>query len=118
LRMKNNKHTQNSPIRGISLTPEEIVFLSAEANYTQIHYLNGRRTVYARTLKSIESQIKKAGFFRTHKSFLVNLNFLKEVHWNAENPFMVLSNDYRVSISRRKRLDLRKRLNEIPMYIN
>ncbi len=116
--MESIKHTQHSPIRGISLTPEEIVFLSAEANYTQIHYLNGRKTVYARTLKSIESQIKKAGFFRTHKSFLVNLNFLKEVHWNVENPFIVLSNDYRVSISRRKRVVLRKRLSEIPKYIN
>lgn len=96
-------------VNGIS--PEEIIFLSADVNYTRVHFSNGRKTTYARTLKSIEGQFMNAGFFRTHKSYLVNLQFFKEVHWDKANPFMVLSNDYRVSIARRKRSELKRTLN-------
>jgi DNA-binding LytR/AlgR family response regulator len=91
--------------------PDEVVLLSADANYTQVHYSDGRKSIYALTLKSIENQFIEAGFFRTHKSFLVNLQFFKEVHWEKANPFMVLSNDYRVSIARRKRTKLKRTLN-------
>jgi DNA-binding LytR/AlgR family response regulator len=95
------------------ITPAEVVLLSADANYTEVHFSNGRKTTYALTLKSLENQFVEAGFFRTHKSFLVNLQFFKEVHWNKANPFMVLSNDYRVSIARRKRTKLRQTLNDL-----
>jgi len=93
--------------------PEEIIFLSADANYTHVHFSNGRKTTYARTLKSIEGQFVDISFFRTHKSYLVNLHFFKEVYWEKANPFMVLSNDYRVSIARRKRRELRRILKAV-----
>lgn len=107
--MKNlNRNIINST-NGIS--PEEIIFLAADANYTRIYFSNGRKTIQARTLKSIEGQFSDTGFFRTHKSYLVNLQFFKEVHWDKAKPFMVLSNDYRVSIARRKRSTLRRALD-------
>ena len=102
-----NQIQPNSP-QGIA--PEEIIFLSADVNYTRVHFSNGRKTTFARTLKSIEGQFTDVGFFRTHKSYLVNLQFFKEVHWDKANPFMVLSNDFRVSIARRKRTELRRTL--------
>ncbi len=95
------------------ISPEEIIFLSADANYTNIHFANGRKSTYARTLKSVEGQFTDIGFFRTHKSYLVNLQFFKEVHWDKANPFMVLSNDFRVAIARRKRAELRRMLNSM-----
>ena len=110
-----NRNIINSTI-GIS--PEEIIFLSADVNYTRVHFLNGRKTTFARTLKSIEGQFTDIGFFRTHKSYLVNLQFFKEVHWDKANPFMVLSNDYRVSIARRKRTELRRALNAMAILEN
>ena len=93
------------------ISPEEIIFLSADANYTRVHFSNGRKITYARTLKSVEEQFTDIGFFRTHKSYLVNLQFFKEVHWDKAHPFMVLSNDFRVSIARRKRTELRRALD-------
>ena len=95
----------------IQVVPNDVVLLTADANYTEIHFVDGRKTLYPLTLKSLENQFIDAGFFRTHKSYLVNLQFFKEVHWNRANPFMVLSNDYRVSIARRKRTKLRRTLN-------
>ena len=91
----------------------DVVLLTADSNYTEVHFADGRKTLYALTLKSLENQFIDAGFFRTHKSFLVNLQFFKEVHWKKANPFMVLSNDYRVAIARRKRAELRRTLNSI-----
>ena len=107
--MKNLNRNTICSTNGIS--PEEIIFLAADANYTRVHFTNGRKTTYARTLKSVEGQFTDIGFFRTHKSYLVNLQFFKEVHWDKTNPFMVLSNDYRVSIARRKRSELRRTLD-------
>ena len=107
--MENINCNLTNSTNGIS--PEEIIFLSADVNYTRVHFSNGRKTTFARTLKSIEGQFADIGFFRTHKSYLVNLQFFKEVHWDKANPFMVLSNDYRVSIARRKRSELRRALN-------
>ena len=107
--MENLNHNVISSTNGIS--PKEIIFLSADVNYTCVHFSNGRKTTYARTLKSIEGQFADIGFFRTHKSYLVNLLFFKEVHWDKTNSFMILSNDYRVSIARRKRTELRRTLD-------
>jgi DNA-binding LytR/AlgR family response regulator len=100
------------------IIPDEVIMLSADANYTHVHFSNGGKSTYARTLKSVEGQFTDIGFFRTHKSYLVNLQFFKEVHWDKANPFMVLSNDYRVSIARRKRSKLRRALNEMELGFN
>ena len=107
--MENLKHNIINSTEGIS--PAEIIFLSADVNYTRVYFSNGRKTTYARTLKSIEGEFADIGFFRTHKSYLVNLLFFKEVHWDKTNSFMILSNDYRVSIARRKRTELRRTLD-------
>ena len=107
--MENLNYNMINSANGIS--PEEIIFLSADVNYTRVHFSNGRKTTYARTLKSIEGQFTDIGFFRIHKSYLVNLQFFKEVHWDKANSFMILSNDYRVSIARRKRTELRRALD-------
>lgn len=109
MKNRNQIHINSSQ----QVSPEEIVLLSADANYTKVHFSDGRKSIYALTLKSIENQFIEVGFFRTHKSFLVNLLFFKEVHWEKSNPFMVLSNDYRVSIARRKRSNLRRILHEM-----
>jgi DNA-binding LytR/AlgR family response regulator len=114
--MENLNHIITNSPKGIA--PDEIIFLSADANYTHVHFSNGGKSTYARTLKSVEGQFTDIGFFRTHKSYLVNLQFFKEVHWNKANPFMVLSNDYRVSIARRKRSKLRRALNEMAILDN
>jgi two-component system LytT family response regulator len=107
--MKTANRILISPKRSIS--PEEVVLLVAEVNYTKVYFSNGRKTILPITLKTLEEQFNERGFFRTHKSYLVNLLYFKEVNWNKANPFILLSNDFRASISRRKRTSLRMKLS-------
>lgn len=55
----------------------DILYCSAEGNYTTIHCLNKERYVISKTLKDTTELLSDPSFFRTHQSYLVNLNYLK-----------------------------------------
>jgi two-component system LytT family response regulator len=54
-----------------------IIYLEAQSNYTKFHLLNNQNLVTSKTLKHFDELLPTELFFRTHKSFLVNLNFIK-----------------------------------------
>lgn len=87
-----------------SISPQEVILLTAHANYTQV-YLSGRRELtVATTLKTLEKRFAACSdFFRTHKSYLINLNFIKHYNASGEEAFVQMENGYRVAVSRRKR---------------
>jgi DNA-binding LytR/AlgR family response regulator len=97
--------------KGVALY--DIILLEANSNYTKVYFLNGHCITLALTLKTLEKRFTEVSLFRTHKSYLVNLAFCKEVHWHDERPFITMCNDYRAAISRRNRSKLRKRLKAI-----
>lgn len=89
----------------------DILYFEGKSNYTQIYFRNGKRLLVCYTLKHFEALLADyQGYIRTHKSFLVNLQLVKNVEWHAAEPFMTLSNNDRVAIARRKRGVVRKRL--------
>jgi len=55
-----------------------IVYCEADQNYTNIHMASGEKILVARTLKYVEELLPDELFFRIHKSFLVNLNYVKK----------------------------------------
>jgi two-component system LytT family response regulator len=57
---------------------EDILYCSADGNYTSIHTISREKYVITRTLSEFEEMLKNPIFFRTHKSYLVNLNFIKQ----------------------------------------
>lgn len=61
----------------------EIVFCEADENYTIVYLLNGERMVVSKTLKLIEELLPHKIFYRIHRSFVVNLNLIKE--YSKEN---------------------------------
>lgn len=86
--------------------PAEITHCSADDNYTELHTMDGRRFVSARTLKDYEDMLLPLGFLRVHRSSLVNraaVSHLDEHH-------VVLTNGTRLEVSRRKRDDVLKAL--------
>lgn len=68
------KHT-----KGIKIVDNaEIIRLQADGNCTLIFFNNGNSYLDTRTLKTYESLLSDGGFYRIHKSHLINLNYLKE----------------------------------------
>ncbi|WP_373495544.1 LytR/AlgR family response regulator transcription factor [Aquiflexum sp.] len=70
------------------LNLDEFLFAKSEGNYLEIYFENGEKTnkvLKRMTLKELESQLKSfPHFFKTHRSFLVNLQKVAQVKGNAQ----------------------------------
>lgn len=94
----------------------DILYLEGMRNYTQIVFRNGEKAMVSHTLRYFEVMLAEYELYiRTHKSFLVNLQTVKAIVWNADEPYMTLFNDDRVAIARRKRRKVRKRLKYLSL---
>ena len=89
-----------------TVNPEEVVLLVAAINYTIVHYTDGHQTIVATPLKTLESKFLPYSFYRTHKSYMVNLHRIK-VFQDRQN-LLEMSNNQVVVVSRRKREGLKK----------
>lgn len=80
---------------------EDIVYCQADENYTQIFTKSGDSVLVSRTLKTVEELLPSGHFFRIHKSFLVNLNFVKE-YTRSEKYQILLENGTTLEVASRR----------------
>jgi two-component system, LytTR family, response regulator len=93
------------------LNTSEIICCEADMNYTNVHTAKGEKIVSTRNLKEFEETLDPAVFFRCHKSWLINTNFIKKFFKTDSS--VIMSNDMRIDISVRKKeefLNLFKKL--------
>jgi two-component system LytT family response regulator len=86
------------------LNIEDILRLEADGCYTTITTKEGKTTIVSRTLKDFENTLSQYPFFRTHKSHLINLKYIKDFS-NLSGNFVTLTDGSKVEISRRKTPD-------------
>lgn len=93
------------------VTVKAIQLLEAEGNYTRIHFLEQRPTLY-RTLASMEERLPSKLFIRANRSQLVNLNEIVAIEpWFSGSYKVRLKSGQEVELSRRQAQDLRERLS-------
>lgn len=80
----------------ILLDPTEIHFIETQNGTTHIHTRDGAFTC-ALTLSELEERLKAFGFFRCHRSYLVNLQRVREVITWTRNSFSLILDDERKS---------------------
>jgi two-component system LytT family response regulator len=86
----------------IRIILKDIVRLEADRNYSTLYLTDGRKKVTAKTLRDMGELLEDKGFFRCHKSHLVNIVHIKD----PPNSFYVkLSDGSEVPIARRKKDD-------------
>ena len=92
-------HTRG--ITFIELT--DIIALEADGNYTKI-YVSGSETVLAsKTLGYFDELLSERRlFFRTHKQFIISLNFIKE-YLSGDYNEIVLKNGLTAKVARTRR---------------
>ena len=100
------KLTLTTGDRTYFVAPTELSHCTADDNYTELHTLDGRRFVSARTLKDYEDMLMPLGFLRVHRSTLVN----KAQITHLDDGHVVLKNRMRVEISRRKKEEVMRAL--------
>lgn len=99
-----------------SLSPNDILMLQAEINYTHIILRDGSTVLTSTCMGIIERRLRKFNFFRPNRSTVVNLNFLEEYVGATENSVKCLvikqgRKNIKVSVSRRRQENFFAHLN-------
>ncbi|MFI5163165.1 MAG: LytR/AlgR family response regulator transcription factor [Sphingobacteriales bacterium] len=80
---------------------DDIVSLQADSNYTIIHLQNMQKMVISKTLREFEDILDETQFARIHKSYMVNLKYIKE-YSTTDGGIVKMSDGNQWSISRRQ----------------
>ena len=91
----------------------EIVRLEASSNYTYIHFTNRKPMLIAKVLGEYEEQLSNAGFVGTHRSHLVNRQYITFIDGQGN---IVMEDNSRIEISRRKRKEVMTKLKKTFMH--
>lgn len=85
---------------------EDLIYLKANSNYTEFHYLNGKRYISSYTLKKHQnSQIAKQ-FLRISNSILLNPQYIESVEKKAFTTVVRMVNGTEHVASRRRKMVL------------
>ena len=80
--------------------PGEIIRCEGAGNYTVFHLHGGKQKITSRSLGEYEDLLTPFHFIRTHKSHLVNREFISYIDFNG---FLILKDSSRVEVSRRRK---------------
>jgi len=79
--------------------PTDIVFIKADNSYTEVTLNTGEQLIASRILRNFEEALSNhAHFFRTHKSYLINTQYITE-YIKSDGGYILLKNEYQASIS-------------------
>jgi two-component system response regulator LytT len=74
------------------VSPKDITFISKEGKYVQVH-IHDKAYDVSYTLYELEQKLEPYGFFRCHKSYLVNLAFIAELKTWVNGAYNLLMDD-------------------------
>ncbi len=94
----------------------DIVFLEAEGSYTNVWLRNGSKILVSKKLKFFEEILDaRTNFFRSHRSFIVNINFLKK--YNKNESSLTLDNGKTAYISRDRKAEFEEQLRQYKLTV-
>lgn len=86
------------------VTIDEIIHIEADNNYSIFHLTDFTKIIVSKAIKEYEDILCNSGFFRIHKSSIINLNYLKEFS-KIDGSYAVMSDKTSLAISRRRITD-------------
>lgn len=81
---------------------DDIVRCEAQGNYTNVYFFDGSFLMLTKTLKHYDNILSDRGFFRVHKTHLVNMNYIISFH-KGKNNFVKLKDGTEIEVSVRKK---------------
>lgn len=91
---------------------DEIVRCESLNNYTQFNLSSGEKIIISKTLKDYEDLLESKNFFRTHKSHMINLNYLKK-YIKGEGGVAIMEDGSEIPVSRRRKDEFRDLFNKL-----
>ncbi len=81
----------------------DIIYCEASDSYTKIHIVGEKNVqMVSKPLKGYDTLLEDKGFFRVHKSYLINMNHVKKIIKGVGSA-VVMSNDKMIPVSLRKK---------------
>lgn len=80
----------------------DILYCESDMNYTTLHLAGQKQIVISTSLKDYDDMLTEYGFFRVHKSFLINTKHIQRFE-KAEGGTVILDDDSRIPVATRKR---------------
>jgi two-component system, LytTR family, response regulator NatR len=68
---------------------KDIVFIERSGRSTTIHTKTGKIKTY-QTLNELEGELRERDFIRSHRSFIINIHFVKNFSLYAKNSYLVM----------------------------
>lgn len=87
----------------------DILYCEAEDNFTRFYFKDGRKTLICRRLKFYESALNDFGFYRVHRSYIVNLDFVIR-YKKGKGGSVILENGKELLVSNNKKSELLDRI--------
>ncbi len=89
----------------------ELMYCKSDSGYTTFFLKDGRNFLVSKSLKEYESILPKNNFFRTHQSYLINLNFIDRFEKGGS---VFLKNEIEIPVAVRKKEALLKKILQKP----
>jgi len=87
----------------VFIDPSEVVFITADGNYSTFHFISGRMETVTSLLGTIEGQLDGNLFFRASRSCIVNTAFLARIDGKQQQCVLAKSEkEFRCEIARDK----------------
>jgi two-component system, LytTR family, response regulator len=80
----------------------DIVFIKGESNYSDFKLSNGNTILVSKTLSAIEEILDMEIFFRIHKSYIINLQYVASFK-KADGGDLIMTDGTSIPISRNKK---------------
>ncbi len=88
----------------------DIIKVQGENVYSTFYLQRGKKIVASITLRETDIMLNRFGFFRVHKSFIINLRYIAR-YIKGEGGVVVLTDGSEVEVSRRNKADFLKRIS-------
>lgn len=82
---------------------DTLTHLEADGAYTHFHFDDGKKIVVSKKIKEFEEALtQQSSFFRTHRSYIVNLKKIKQ-YVKQEGGYVLLENDIQAPLARERK---------------
>lgn len=99
----NQKITVNSDGKLIFIQIDNIIFVQSDGNYSTIYLKNNQKKLVTKKLKDINNLLPENSFFRTHNSYIVNLNKIKEFLKNEG--YLIMESNHKIPVARQRKTE-------------
>jgi two-component system LytT family response regulator len=95
---------------------EKIIYLESDGPYTKFFLGDNSEILSSKHLKEYEDLLTEYGFFRAHRSYLINLSEIKQ-YSKSDGGYVIMSNGNRVDVSDKKKAELLTQLSNQVIFI-